>query len=97
MDRIGGYRRKTRSKLKKKVRTRGKISIRRYLQVFKDGDKVYLVAEPSMQDGLYHLRFHAKSGVIVGKQGCSYYVNIMDGDKKKKLLIHPVHLKRSLK
>ncbi|MBS3172408.1 50S ribosomal protein L21e [Candidatus Woesearchaeota archaeon] len=97
MNRIGGYRRKTRSKLRKKVRTKGKMAIRSYLQAFKDGDKVYLVAEPSMQDGLYHLRFHARAGTIVGKQGSNYYVSIMDGDKRKKILVHPVHLKKNLK
>lgn len=97
MNRIGGYRRKTRSKLRKKVRSKGKLPIRRYLQTFKEGDKVYLVAEPSVQDGLYHLRFHARAGTIVGKQGSNYYINIMDGNKKKKILVHPVHLKRNLK
>ena len=51
--RIGGARRKTRHKLAKNVRERGKISLVKYFQEFKTGDKVCLAAEPSIQDGMY--------------------------------------------
>jgi len=92
--RIGQGRKKTRQKLRKNIRRRGKISIRDYLQNFKDGDKVQLIAEPAVQKGFYHARFYGKYGEIVGQQGTNYYVKIMDINKAKKLLVHPVHLKR---
>lgn len=94
MQRIGGFRRKTRHKLKKNVRDAGKLSIKNYLTKFKEGDKVILKAEPAYQEGMYFPRYHGKSGVITGTQGKSYYVKIRDQNKYKVLLVHPVHLKK---
>tara|TARA_Y100000310_G_scaffold345483_1_gene465512 strand:+ start:2936 stop:3223 length:288 start_codon:yes stop_codon:yes gene_type:complete len=95
MQRVGGFRRKTRRKLSKKVRQKGKFSLTRFFQRLSEGDKVYLVAEPSIQKGMYFPRFHGKAGVVDGKQGSNYYVKIKDGNKPKRLLVHPVHLKRA--
>ena len=94
MKRTGGLRRKTRHKLKKNVRTKGKISLRRFFQRFEEGDKVYLTVEPAVQKGLYHPRFHGKAGTIKSKQGSNYYVEIKDGNKPKTILSHPAHLKK---
>lgn len=91
--RIGGFRRKTRAKLKKNVRTRGKISVSKYSHRFNDGDRVYLVLEPAVQKGSFHPRFHGKAGTITGKQGSNYIVEIKDGNKTKHLISHPIHLK----
>jgi len=94
MKRIGGNRRKTRNKLKKNIRKRGKISITNYFQRFNEGDKVYLAAEPAVQKGMYFPRFHGKSGIIRGKQGFCYKVQIKDKNKNKTIIIHPVHLRK---
>jgi large subunit ribosomal protein L21e len=94
MKRIGTARRKTRSKLSKHFRTRGKVSITRYLQTFKEGEPVILHAEPSIQKGMYHPNYYGKHGKIAGKQGTCYFVRIKDKNKEKTLLVHPVHLKR---
>ena len=93
VQRIGGFRRKTRSKLRKKVREKGKISISKYLQSFKVGEKVCLKAEPAVQKGMYFPRFHGKVGTVKSKRGKCYEVFIKDGKKEKMLIIHPVHLK----
>ena len=94
--RIGGLRRKTRYKLKKERRRKGKISITRYFQEFVAGDKVNLIAEPAVQKGMYHPRFMGKSGLVTGKRGDCYLVEIKDINKKKTVVVHPVHLKRGL-
>lgn len=94
MQRIGGFRRKTRSKLRKPVSERGKISIRKYLQVFKVGDKVSFKADPSVQTGMYLPRFHGHVGTVTGKQGICYKVEFYDRRKKKEVIVHPVHLGR---
>ena len=94
MKRVGGFRRKTRHKLSKPLRNKGKISLRKYFQKLKDGDKVFLKAEPSVHEGMYLPRYHGKAGIVVGKQGNDYFVRITDGKKPKKLLVHPVHLLR---
>ena len=92
--RIGGNRRKTRHKLAKNIRDKGKISLAKYFQEFKLGDKVCLLAEPSIHGGMYYPRFHGKVGTIMGRQGKCYQVKIKDVEMPKTLIVHPVHLKR---
>lgn len=92
--RIGGSRRKTRSKYKKGVREKGKISLTRYFQLFKVNEKVILKAEPAIQKGIYFRRFHGKTGIIKGRKGRCYEVMIKDGKKEKILIVHPIHLKK---
>ncbi len=91
--RIGGFRRKTKHKLKKNIRRRGKISLSKYFQTFKIGDKVLLSAEPAVQKGMYFPRYHGRIGIVKGNAGGCYQVNIKDGKKDKTLIVHPVHLK----
>lgn len=94
MKRIGGNRRKTRSKLKKRARTKGKISLTRYLQVLKIGERVCLKGEPAIQKGFYFRRFHGKHGVVKNKKGTCYEVLIKDKNKEKTIIVHPVHLRK---
>ena len=91
---LGTSRSKTRHKLKKSVRQKGKIGLSKYFQKFKEGEKVALVAEPAVQKGMYHPRFHKKPGVIQAKEGTCYKVLIKDRGKPKTVVVHPVHLKR---
>ena len=92
VQRVGGFRRKSRHKLSKNINDRGKISISRYLQKFNIGDRVNLSAEPAVQKGMYYPRFHGKTGQIKGKKGSCYEVLVKDGNKPKLLIIHPIHL-----
>lgn len=94
VQRIGGMRRKTRYKLKKDTRSKSKVSLSRYFQTFKDGDKVLLNAEPAVQKGMYFPRFHGNTGTVQGKQGECYMVNIKDKKKAKQIIVHPVHLRK---
>ena len=92
--RIGGARRKTRHKLSKKTRKKGKIPLTAYFQKFEAGDKVVLKAEPAVQKGMYHPNYYGKSGIIQRKQGRCYEIAIKDRSKQKVLIVHPAHLKR---
>jgi large subunit ribosomal protein L21e len=92
--RIGGFRRKTKSKLRKTPRAKGKISLTKYFQDFKIDQRVILNAERGYQKAMYHPRFHGKPATIIGKQGKCYVVEIKDGNKSKSLIVHGVHLKR---
>ena len=94
VQRTGGYRRKTRSKLRKNIWERGKISIKNFLQGFNEGDKVAFKAEPAVQRAMYHPRYHGKVGVVKRKVGKCYEVNITDGSKQKTFMVHPIHLRR---
>lgn len=92
-NRKGTTRRKTRKLMKKHNRQKGKISLTSYFKEYKDGDRVALKAEPAVQKGLYHLRFYGKNGIVRRKQGDCYEIEIYDGNKKKILITHPIHIK----
>ena len=92
--RIGGFRRKTRHKLQKGIREKGKISIQKYFQEFKEGEKVHLKAEPSVHKGMYFPRYHGQMAIIKHKRGGCYELTINDKGIEKLLVVHPVHLKR---
>ena len=92
MKRVGGFRRKSRHKMRKSISEKGKLHISRFLGTFELEDRVLLKAYPSYQKGLFCLRFHGKIGEIVGKTGECYKVQIKDGNKKKECIVHPVHL-----
>jgi len=89
----GGSKRKARYKLRKERRSRGKISISRFMQSFDAGQRVSLSTEPSYHKGEYHLQYVGKTGIVKGMRGKCYEVIIKDGNKEKLLIIHPVHLK----
>lgn len=92
--RIGGFRRKTRHKLKKAPSEKGKISMTAYFQKLEKGQSVVLKLEPSTHKGMFLPRFYGKTGVVGKKQGNCYEVMIRDGNKPKTLIVHPIHLKR---
>ena len=88
-----GARHRTRSKLRKKQRTKGMLSISRLLQKFEVGDKVLIKPEPSVQKGMPFKRFFGKHGCVVEKRGESYVVEVKDGRAKKRVICRPVHLR----
>ncbi|MFC1697580.1 50S ribosomal protein L21e [Nanoarchaeota archaeon] len=92
MQRVGGQRRKTRYKLQKPARTKGKISLTKYFQKLEIGDKVKLKAEPAQQKGMYFPRYHGKVGTVKNKKGFCYEITIKDRKKTKNFIVHPVHL-----
>ena len=94
--RQGGARKGCRSKLRKRPRDSGKVTISRLLQEFKTGDKVSLSLEPAVQKGMPHPRYFGRIGKIVKKQGAAYIVEIKDGNKIKRLIASAVHLKKQI-
>ncbi|MBI4148084.1 50S ribosomal protein L21e [Candidatus Woesearchaeota archaeon] len=92
--RKGGYRRGSRQSLRKHHRTQGKISLTRFLAQYKTGDRVSLSAESAYQKGMHHIRHNGRMGHVVAQRGRCYEVTIMDGNKEKLLIVHPIHLKR---
>jgi len=94
VQKIGGFRRKTRHKLSKPRRSKGKISVKNFFQTFEEKEKVVLNAEPAVQKGMYFPRFYGKVGTIKKKIGKCYKLLIKDGKKEKTLIVHPIHLKK---
>ncbi len=85
-----GFRSRTRKKLKQKNYREG---ITKFLQEFEVGDKVIILQEPSSHKGMPHPRFKAKVGEIIGQRGKSYIVEIRNGNKVKKIISRPEHLR----
>jgi large subunit ribosomal protein L21e len=56
---------------------------------------VDVVINPAIHDGMPHSRFHGLTGVVTGKQGASYVVDLLVGNKHKTLIARPEHLRPS--
>jgi len=93
--RQGGFRAKTRKLLRKKPRTKGKVTITRILKSFNIGDKVRILHEPAIHKGMPYPRFKNKVGTIKKKQGKAYLIELKDGKKTKKVISSAVHLNKT--
>ena len=78
---------------RKNIRTRGKLSLSRYFQELKEGDRVAVVKERAVQ-AAFPIRMQGRTGVVEGKRGRTYIVKIKDHEKEKIYLIAPIHLKK---
>jgi len=90
-----GLKRKTRNILSKTPRTKGMTPITHEFREFEVGEKVSVVIDPGVHYGMPHMRFQGKTGVVTGKQGRSFVINVYDGDKLKTVVSRPEHLKKS--
>jgi len=86
-----GFRVKTRKKLKQKPGYRPRIT--KFLEEFKKNQRVIILQEPSSHKGMPHSRFKGKVGKVAGSRGKSYIIEIVDGDKIKKIISRPEHLR----
>ncbi len=90
-----GYRRRTRSVMRRRVRERGLSPITRIFQEFDVGAKASVNIDPSMHRGQPHIRFQGRTGTVVGMQGKSYLIDVMMGGKKKQIIVRPEHLRKA--
>ncbi|MHC1566396.1 MAG: 50S ribosomal protein L21e [Candidatus Syntropharchaeia archaeon] len=92
MPKSHGRRRKTRHKLKKKIRERGLFPVNRAIQEFNVGDRVHIRIDPSVHRGMPHHKFHGKTGKVIGSRGRAYILEVKDGNKLKEVIVRPEHL-----
>jgi len=85
-----GPRRRTREKFRRSVRT----SINEFLKEFEIGDKVVIDINSSSESGMPFRRFQGLCGEVVEKRGRAFVLKIKDGDKTKKVIANPEHLKK---
>ena len=78
---------------RKPVRERDKIKFSEYFKVLNEGDKVAVVRERS-ETGSFPKRIQGRTGVVTGKRGASYIVNLKELNKAKTFIIQPIHLKK---
>ena len=87
-----GMRKKSRDKLSRTVRAKGKSSVVRAIQEFDTGAMVHVIIDPSIHKGMPHPRFHGKTGEVVGTRGRAFVLKVTDGDATKTLITLPEHL-----
>lgn len=63
-----------------------------FVKVFTIGATV-VISQQAYEIGRPDIRYTNKAGKIVSKRGESYVVEIVDGNKTKQLISHPLHLK----
>ena len=88
-----GWRQSTRKKLRQRPDYRPPIT--KFLQEFKEGQNVIISLEPSSHKGMPFPIFNGKVGKVIGRRGDSYIISITDGNKMKKIISRPEHLKTS--
>ncbi|MCL4329142.1 MAG: 50S ribosomal protein L21e [Candidatus Thermoplasmatota archaeon] len=81
-------------KLTKRIKEKGAPAISRVLQSFEVGESAAISIEPSVHSGMPFHNFQGYTGIIAGKQGRCYLLDIHVGSVKKRLVVAPVHLKR---
>jgi large subunit ribosomal protein L21e len=86
-----GFRIKTRKKLSRGVRYRPLIT--KFVQQFELGEKVVIEQEPSSFKGMPFSRFKGMVGEIIEKRGKAYVIKVKIGNKIKKIISKPEHLK----
>ena len=79
---------------RKRIKQRGKLSLKKYFQKFDSGDSVALVMDLTIQGPGFPKRMHGRTGVIIEKKGSAYVVEVNDMNMKKKFSVRPVHLKK---
>ena len=85
-----GLRAGTRRKLKKEFGS--KFTVTNYLRSFKVDERVTISQNPSSHKGMPYIRFKGAAGVVKGRRGGAYIVEIKSGNKKKTVIARPEHL-----
>jgi large subunit ribosomal protein L21e len=81
--------------MQKRARDRGLSPITRAFQSFDIGENANVNIDPSIHKGQPHVRFHGRTGTVVGMQGNAYLIDVMDGGKKKQIIVRPEHLRKA--
>lgn len=89
--RTKGPRRRTRKKMRKSPRD--KTTVNMFLEEFVNGENVLIKIEPSSHRSSPHPRFKGKAGIVAGRRGRAYLVEVRDGGLKKVVLTAPEHLR----
>ncbi len=89
-----GLRHRTRKVFSKSIRERGAVPpLSRILVEYMPGDRVYIVADPAVHKAMPHRRYHGKVGLVVGRRGRAYVVQLKVGSKTKTLFLLPEHMR----
>ncbi|MGB9719382.1 MAG: 50S ribosomal protein L21e [Candidatus Anstonellales archaeon] len=83
------------SKGTKKLKKTKRFTAGDFNKTFKVGDRVAIHPKPYYKSGIPHHRYRGRNGVIIGKRGDAYEVEILDGGKKKHFIVLPLHIEKA--
>ncbi|KJE48854.1 MULTISPECIES: 50S ribosomal protein L21e [Acidiplasma] len=89
-----GSRSGSRNILTKRIKERGMPKVNDLLKTFDVGDRVAIVINPAVHNGMPHHTFEGRTGIVSGMQGSCYVVSLNIGNTTRKIISAPVHLKR---
>ncbi len=76
----------------KKPRFRGLQPLGRLLHKYQDGERVVVKIDSAVHKGMPHARYQGRVGVVTGKRGRAYVVQMQEGGKVRDLMILPEHI-----
>ena len=91
--RTRGYRYKCRKLLRKRPREKGMRGLSRLMIEYEIGDRVHIDISPESIETAPHRRYQGKVGIIVGKRGRAYIIEVKVGGKKKYIITTKEHIK----
>lgn len=77
----------------KSKRQKGKISLSRYFQELKVGDRVAVIKDKSLKSS-FPDRIQGDTGIVEAIRGKAYIVKLMDFNEEKRYIIQAAHLKK---
>jgi len=72
---------------------RSKFKVEKFLQEFREGERVVIRHDPSSQGGMPHIRFKGKVCVVRSRRGSAYVLGLRVGKADKEIIASPEHLK----
>ncbi len=78
----------------RKLKTEEKLTATRIIKDFNVGDRVMLLPYPYYKSNIPPVRYKGLVGSVVEKRGQSYVVLLKVGNKEKKIISHPIHLRK---
>ncbi len=58
------------------------------------GEKAHIFIDPSIHHGMPPIRFHGKTGTVIGPQGHAFVLAVKDGNKIKTVICTPEHMRK---
>jgi len=77
----------------KRMREKGKIRLSSYFKNLNNGEKVSIVPDAGVRSA-FPKRIKGKTGIVLESRGKFKVVELKDGNKTKKFIIHPIHLRK---
>ncbi len=82
------------SKKTRRLKAERKLTVNDHLKHFSLGEKVLINQKPYYKGAMPHMRYRNKVAEVIEKRGSHYVLRLIDGNKEKILISHPVHLEK---